>query len=916
MAAEPPAPDRNPDPFARLRRVQELFDAASALPAPERNEYLRRETAGDDALAAEVRELLDVDNAASTGDLRDEQSPGLLAQPELAHDGPAPAEPAPEEDLRQHLPRIDDHPVLDTYVILRFVGRGGFGQVFRGRHLLTDRDVAIKLLAPGFMAGTEALDQLRREARIGATTLRHPNIVEVIDCSRRHRLHYLVMEWIRGENLAQRVKRLGPRPLPEVLAILRDLASALAAAHERTVSHRDVNPNNVLLEHTGTAKLTDFGLARHRTDPALMRSDQPIGTPFFVAPEQRERLHDAETPADVYGATATAFYLLTGATPPAVDDDDHSQTIATELSEVAPSPVVRLLRRGLARAPADRPADGSALARELATVLDELRIEPGIAPETLAFAEPPLALSEAELDRMRERIGASRDLGEVVDPAPAAAPAPVDDDAAAGAPVRRWGWVGLLVALVAVAVWRFIPPNDSTPGNGNSSANPPQGKHDYVNGDPKPTGTPKTVGDGKGAGSDPDGDPERRQQPDTNAGAADTKRTEPPPSAPSLEQIVVADQAPLTVGDEVLACALPGLDFGSTRPVSIVVRGVFPSATELELTMGEHRFPPQDRTPERARFQLTPAPGSHEFEIRLGDRTHRVRLEIPSIPPVIAGLDLTKTFEDLGVHYRHPLSPTATQNAIAPLRFVTVRVGLLAGVTEVSRAQFDAFVWTADYKDMLATDKPFEQWLASVDEDLEWRLAFWRKRLRSPAGTVHDPDLPVCYVHASEAAAYARWLSRGIDGHQVVLPDYALWCEIANATFGNPPTATGAMPFQSARHEANYRPDGGDFRGNDGREQRPRASLESVWRRSQGDLHLRHIGGNVAELVVESHAQTPPAGAPTHVAFLGGAFDEERTALAIPPLDTLRFEPTSPVGKRSHSPSANGGFRLAIIPNP
>jgi serine/threonine-protein kinase len=200
----------------------------------------------------------------------------------------------------------------DDYELLSLLGTGGFGRVYRVRDLQLEREVALKVLQPLLTRDPEVVERFRREAQLAAG-LRHPNIVNIYDIGGRSGLLWYTMELINGPSLAQLVEREGPLPLEKVLRLLREALSALAHAHGSGLVHRDVKPENMLIDQAGSLQITDFGLAlalRGKYGGATSQS----GTPQFASPEQLlgERVDQR---SDLYSLAAVAYYALLG-TPP------------------------------------------------------------------------------------------------------------------------------------------------------------------------------------------------------------------------------------------------------------------------------------------------------------------------------------------------------------------------------------------------------------------------------------------------------------------------------------------------------------------------------------------------------------------------------------------------------------------------
>jgi tRNA A-37 threonylcarbamoyl transferase component Bud32 len=200
------------------------------------------------------------------------------------------------------------------YEIEELVGSGGMSSVYRARDSVLERRVALKVLHEHFSADPEYVERFRREARAIAR-LNHPNIVTVIDRGEFGKRQFIVFEHIPGENLKEVVEREGQLPVAQALALTHQIARGLAFAHQHGVVHRDVKPQNVLLDESGTAKVTDFGIARS-LDPGqeLTQTGTLLGTSDYIAPEQASG-QPVDARSDQYSLGVLLYELLTGEVP-------------------------------------------------------------------------------------------------------------------------------------------------------------------------------------------------------------------------------------------------------------------------------------------------------------------------------------------------------------------------------------------------------------------------------------------------------------------------------------------------------------------------------------------------------------------------------------------------------------------------
>jgi tRNA A-37 threonylcarbamoyl transferase component Bud32 len=193
------------------------------------------------------------------------------------------------------------------------VGTGGMSTVYRAFDSTLERRVAIKLMHRDIAGDSDQLERFRREARAVAR-LSHPHIVGVIDAGEEDGRPYIVFEYVEGETLKDRIRRLGRLPVDEAIAYAIEIARALGAAHGRGIVHRDVKPQNVLVDEEGSAKVTDFGIARSMDDSGLTADGRVLGTTDYVSPEQALG-HDVNGQSDIYSLGVVLYEMLTGDVP-------------------------------------------------------------------------------------------------------------------------------------------------------------------------------------------------------------------------------------------------------------------------------------------------------------------------------------------------------------------------------------------------------------------------------------------------------------------------------------------------------------------------------------------------------------------------------------------------------------------------
>jgi eukaryotic-like serine/threonine-protein kinase len=257
-------------------------------------------------------------------------------------------------------------PVLQTvgqYDLVDKIAEGGMGTIYKGRHRLTGQVVAIKVMSPHMANNGVLLRRFEQEFR-AASRLDHPNIVRAIDYGDTGRSPYLVMEYVEGESLGQKLEREGRMPEAEAIRLIAQVAQGLHRAHKEGLIHRDVKPDNILVTPDGQAKLADLGLVKEvETDLNLTRTNRGLGTPHFMAPEQFRNAKNANVQCDVYSLAATLYMLVTNELPFKSNGplDAWMKKIQNELTpprELVPGLSERVdwaIRRAMSAQPENRP---------------------------------------------------------------------------------------------------------------------------------------------------------------------------------------------------------------------------------------------------------------------------------------------------------------------------------------------------------------------------------------------------------------------------------------------------------------------------------------------------------------------------------------------------------------------------------
>jgi serine/threonine-protein kinase len=285
---------------------------------------------------------------------------------------------------------------LGGYRLLRHLGEGGMGAVYLGYHEGKDQQVAIKVLSDHLASNQAYIDRFYREAKSGAL-LHHPNIVRTLNVGQDQATgkYYLVLEFVDGQTAQALLDKQGRLALGDAVHIALDVARALEHAHSRSIVHRDIKPDNILITRSGVSKLVDLGLAR-RLDEAshLTAARQGFGTTHYMPYEQAINARCADGRSDIYALGATLYHFVTGSVP--FSGDNHLEVVekknqgnftpASKLNATVPPVLDHILSRMLAREPRERYQTAS----ELIVDLERSRL----AAPVPSFADPNQALQD------------------------------------------------------------------------------------------------------------------------------------------------------------------------------------------------------------------------------------------------------------------------------------------------------------------------------------------------------------------------------------------------------------------------------------------------------------------------------------------------------------------------------------------
>jgi serine/threonine-protein kinase len=270
--------------------------------------------------------------------------------------------------------------LADRYELEELVGAGGMSSVFRAHDRLLDRKVAVKVLHQQYSGDEEYVERFRREAR-SVAALSHPSIVTVIDRGEHEDRQFIVFEYVEGENLKRLIERRGPAPVATALELGVQIAGGLAFAHQQGLVHRDVKPQNVLLNGDGRAKVTDFGIARSLDmQHGMTQTGTVLGTSDYIAPEQAQGQRVDEH-TDIYSLGVVLYELLTSEVPFPGENfvavamrhiNEEPPLVGDKRSDVPPR-VEAAIHKAMAKRPEDRFPTMAAFCAELEACLAELQ---------------------------------------------------------------------------------------------------------------------------------------------------------------------------------------------------------------------------------------------------------------------------------------------------------------------------------------------------------------------------------------------------------------------------------------------------------------------------------------------------------------------------------------------------------------
>ena len=335
------------------------------------------------------------------------------------------------------------------YKIQSLIGTGGMAAVYLATDLILDRLVAIKVLRLDFRQNDDAMRRFRREA-LSATQLTHPNIVGVYDVGQSQEMNYIVMEYVEGTDLKDYVRQRGALHPIEAVRIMMQIVSAIAAAHQNRIIHRDIKPQNILIDREGNVKITDFGIAVALSDTSLTQTNTLLGSVHYLSPEQA-RGGMATIQTDIYALGIVLYELLTGRVP---FDGESAVSIALKHfqeplpsvmnpSVMIPQSLENIVLKATAKDPMNRYRSCYEMFQDLKTCLDSTRLyEKKFVPAS--FSGETKVLSPISTQKIKP-IQSSREI-----------PVVEMDEEKPVKKKRKWPWVLLLMMITIVGIMAFL----------------------------------------------------------------------------------------------------------------------------------------------------------------------------------------------------------------------------------------------------------------------------------------------------------------------------------------------------------------------------------------------------------------------------------------------------------------------------
>lgn len=273
--------------------------------------------------------------------------------------------------------------ISDRYQIIKSIGEGGMANVYLAYDTILDRNVAVKILRGDLSNDEKFVRRFQREA-LSASSLSHPNIVEVYDVGEDNGEYYIVMEYIEGKHLKNLLKKRGKLTLSEAVDIMLQITDGMSVAHDSYIIHRDIKPQNIMILENGLVKITDFGIAMAMNATQLTQTNSVMGSVHYLPPEQASG-QGSTLQSDIYSMGIVMYELLTGELPFKGDNAveialKHLKEPITDIREkvsTIPNSIVNIIKRATAKNPKNRYNDAREMHEDLKTCLDDSRtLEP------------------------------------------------------------------------------------------------------------------------------------------------------------------------------------------------------------------------------------------------------------------------------------------------------------------------------------------------------------------------------------------------------------------------------------------------------------------------------------------------------------------------------------------------------------
>ena len=335
--------------------------------------------------------------------------------------------------------------INDRYEIIKSIGEGGMANVYLAHDVILDRDVAIKVLRGDLAGDDKFVRRFQREA-LAASSLSHPNIVEMYDVGEDNGTYYIVMEYINGKTLKQLIKKRGALSLSECIDIMLQLTDGVDHAHASYIIHRDLKPQNIMIEDSGKIKITDFGIAMALNNTQLTQTNSVMGSVHYLPPEQASG-KGATVKSDIYSLGIMLFELLTGTLPfkgdnaveiafKQIKDDIPS---VREINPAIPQSVENIVLRATAKNPKNRYSSAKEMHDDLMTCLNEDRKD----EHRIGFTYPEHEGDIDKKDLMQE--GKKNDKQEFLDD---------DDDGKTN--IVLWILSGIFIFIIVALIGIFL----------------------------------------------------------------------------------------------------------------------------------------------------------------------------------------------------------------------------------------------------------------------------------------------------------------------------------------------------------------------------------------------------------------------------------------------------------------------------